>query len=107
MIEVLDILSRNLNKHTKIGINFFYGGKYNYDKKESITEDYSFNRDKVKTFYSYYVSALGKDNKFFAIIDMIREKFDKDVDVIEKSEIDKNSRIEKEIEKTGVVVYEK
>ena len=69
MIEVLDILSRNLNKYTKIGINFFYGGKYNYDKKESITEDYSFNRDKVKTFYSYYVSALGKDNKFFAIID--------------------------------------
>lgn len=69
IIGVLDILSRNLNKHTKIGINFFYGGKYNYDKKESITEDYSFNRDKVKTFYSYYVSALGKDNKFFAIID--------------------------------------
>lgn len=38
---------------------------------------------------------------------MIREKFDKDVDVIEKSEIDKNSKIEKEIKRTGVVVYEK
>ena len=48
-----------------------------------------------------------KGLKFFAIIEMIREKFDKDVDVIEKSEIDKGSRIEKEIEKTGVVVYEK
>ena len=48
-----------------------------------------------------------KGLKFFAIIDMIREKFDKDVDVIEKSEIDKNSSIEKEINKTGVVVYEK
>ena len=48
-----------------------------------------------------------KGLKFFAIIDMIREKFDKDVDVIEKSEIDKNSKIEKEIEKTGVIVYEK
>lgn len=69
MIEVIDILSRNLNKQTKIGINFFYGGKYDYDKKESIPEDYSFNRDKVKTFYSYYVSAFGKDNKWFAIID--------------------------------------
>lgn len=44
--------------------------------------------------------------KFFAIIDMIRERLDKDIDVIEKSEIDKNSRIEKEIKKTGVVVYE-
>lgn len=48
-----------------------------------------------------------KGLKFFAIIDMIREKFNKDVDVIEKSEIDKNSKIEKEIEETGVVVYEK
>ncbi len=48
-----------------------------------------------------------KGLKFFAIIDMIREKFNKDVDVIEKSEINKNSKIEKEIEKTGVVVYEK
>lgn len=48
-----------------------------------------------------------KGLKFFAIIDMIKEKFDKDVDVIEKSEIDKNSKIEKEIEQTGVVVYEK
>lgn len=48
-----------------------------------------------------------KGLKFFAISDMIREKFDKDVDVIEKCEIDKNSKIEKEIRKTGVVVYEK
>ena len=38
---------------------------------------------------------------------MIREKFNKDVDVIDKTQIDKNSKIEKEIEKTGVVVYEK
>ena len=28
-------------------------------------------------------------------------------DVIEKSEIDKNSKIEREIEKTGVVIYER
>ena len=48
-----------------------------------------------------------KGLKFFAIIDIIREKFDKDVDIIEKSEINKGSKIEKEIEKTGVVVYEK
>lgn len=48
-----------------------------------------------------------KGLRFYAIIDIIREKFNKEVDVIEKSEIDKDSRIEKEIEKTGVVVYEK
>lgn len=44
---------------------------------------------------------------FFAITQMIKEKFDKDVDVIEISEINKNSKIEKEIMQTGVVVYEK
>ena len=48
-----------------------------------------------------------KGLKFFAVIDIIKEKFDKDVDVIEKSEINKNSKIEKEINRTGVVVYEK
>ena len=48
-----------------------------------------------------------KGLKFYAIIDMIQEKLDKEVDVIEKSEIEKGSRIEKEIEKTGVVIYEK
>lgn len=48
-----------------------------------------------------------KGLKFFAIIDMIREKFDKEVDVIEKSEIKRNSKIEKEIKETGVIVYEK
>ena len=48
-----------------------------------------------------------KGLKFYALIDIIKETFNKEVDVIEKSEIDKGSRIEKEIEKTGVVVYEK
>ena len=38
---------------------------------------------------------------------VLKETFNKEVDIIEKSEIDQGSRIEKEIEKTGVVVYEK
>ena len=48
-----------------------------------------------------------KGLKFYAIMGKIKEKFNKEVDVIEKSEINKNSKIEKEIEKTGVIVYEK
>lgn len=48
-----------------------------------------------------------KGLKFFAIIDMIRQKFDKDVDIIERTEIDENSEIDKEIERTGIVIYEK
>jgi len=45
--------------------------------------------------------------KYFAMIDMIKQKFNKEVDIIDKTEIDKNSKIEKEIERTGIVIYEK
>ncbi len=69
MQEVLEILSRNLSSCIKIGINFFYGGIYDFDKKEEISQEYSFNRDKVKTFDSYYVNSIGMDNQWFAIID--------------------------------------
>lgn len=48
-----------------------------------------------------------KGLKFYALIDLIKETFDKEVDVIEKSEVDVGSRIEQEIENTGVIVYEK
>lgn len=48
-----------------------------------------------------------KGLKFFALIDIIKEALDKEVDVIEKSEIDEGSRIDKEIQSTGVVIYER
>lgn len=48
-----------------------------------------------------------KGLKFYALIDLIKETFQKEVDVIEKSEIIENSKIDKEIKNTGVVVYER
>ena len=48
-----------------------------------------------------------KGLKFFSIIEVIKETFNKDVDVIEKSEINVGSKIEKEINNTGVVIYER
>lgn len=69
MQEVLEILSRNLSSCIKVGISFFYGGIYDYDKREEIPQEYSFNRDKVKTFDSYYVNSIGVNNQWFAIID--------------------------------------
>ena len=48
-----------------------------------------------------------KGLKFFSIIETIKEAFNKDVDVIEKNEIDKGSKIEDEIKKTGVLIYER
>lgn len=48
-----------------------------------------------------------KGLKFYAIMGRIKEKLNKEVDVIDRTEIIKNSKIEKEIERTGVIVYEK
>ena len=45
--------------------------------------------------------------KLYSLITKIEEEFNKNVDAFEKSEIIKNSKIDKEIKKTGVVVYEK
>ena len=45
--------------------------------------------------------------KLYSLITQIEEKFKKDVDAFEKSEIIQNSKIENEIKNTGVVVYAK
>ena len=45
--------------------------------------------------------------KLYSLITKIEEAFKKNVDGFEKTEIIKNSAIDKEIKKTGVVVYEK
>ena len=45
--------------------------------------------------------------KFYSLITAIEGAFNKQVDAFEKTEIIENSKIDKEIKKTGVVVYEK
>ena len=45
--------------------------------------------------------------KLFSLITKIENAFNKDVDAFEKSEIIENSKIDEEIKRTGVVVYEK
>lgn len=78
-------------------------------EKAILFGSYAKNKPTKNSDIDILIDSKGKVKglKFFAIVDKIREKFDKDVDVIEKIEIDKNSKIEKEIEKTGVVIYEK
>lgn len=78
-------------------------------EKAILFGSYAKNKQTKSSDIDILIDSNGKIKglKFFAIIDVIKEKFDKDVDVIEKSEITKNSKIEKEIEKTGVIVYEK
>lgn len=69
MREVLDILSRNLTKNVKIGMNFYYGGRYDYENDVDIYEAYNFNSRKVETFKDYCVDDIGTKNQWFAIID--------------------------------------
>ena len=45
--------------------------------------------------------------KLYSLITQIEEVFNKQVDAFEKTEIIENSKIDEEIKRTGVVVYEK
>ncbi len=45
--------------------------------------------------------------KLYSVITKIEEAFKKQVDAFEKAEIIENSKIDREIKETGVVVYEK
>ncbi len=82
---------------------------YTEVEKAILFGSYAKNKPTEQSDIDIIIDSNGKIKglKYFAIIDMIKEKFNKDVDIIEKTEIDKNSRIEKEIERTGIVVYEK
>lgn len=44
---------------------------------------------------------------FFGVLDKVKKTFNKNVDLIEISEIEKNSHIEQIIFKEGIVVYER
>ena len=82
---------------------------YTEVEKAILFGSYAKNKPTEQSDIDIIIDSNGKIKglKYFAIIDMIKEKFNKDVDVIEKTEIDKNSKIEKEIERTGIIVYEK
>lgn len=68
MQEVLDTISRNLSNNIEIGINFYYGGTYDYEKKENTYQGQNFNSSKLETFCEYYVNIFS-NNQWFAIID--------------------------------------
>lgn len=66
---VLDILSRNITKNIKIGMNFYYGGIYDYDQDSITVMESNFNADKVSTFEDYYINGFASNNQWFAVID--------------------------------------
>jgi len=78
-------------------------------EKAILFGSYAKNKPTEQSDIDILIDSNGKIKglKYFAIIDMIKQKFNKEVDIIDKTEIDKNSKIEKEIERTGIVIYEK
>lgn len=95
-LEDIKEMLEEVLKHTEVERAILFGS-------------YAKNKPTEQSDIDILIDSNGKIRglKYFAIIDMIRQKFDKEVDVIEKTEIDENSKIEKEIERTGIVIYEK
>lgn len=77
--------------------------------KAILFGSYAKNSPNEKSDVDILIDSDGKLKglKFFALIDLIKETLNKDVDVIEKSEINEGSRIDEEIKNTGVVIYER
>lgn len=76
----------------------------------------------VTLFGSYAKNSANKDSdldfvidtreslmgfKLYSLITKFEEAFNKQIDAFEKTEIIENSKIDEEIKKTGVIVYEK
>ncbi len=78
-------------------------------EKAILFGSYAKNEQNQNSDIDILIDSKGKIKglKFYAIMGQIKEKLNKEVDVIEKAEINKNSKIEKEIERTGVIVYQK
>lgn len=78
-------------------------------EKAILFGSYAKNRPTAQSDIDILIDSNGKIKglKYFTIMDMIKQKFNKEVDVIERSEIEKNSKIDEEIKRTGIIVYEK
>lgn len=69
MRNVLEVLGRNTTNNIKIGLNFYYGGIFDFYNKCDIPQGYSFNRDKIATFEHFYFWDDNIENLWFALID--------------------------------------
>ncbi len=93
--EIKQILKKILKNMPVYRVILFGSYAKNYATKNS---DLDFIIDTKETMMGF---------KLFSLITMIEEAFNKQVDAFEKTEIIENSKLDEEIKKTGVVVYEK
>ncbi|MCD7715264.1 MAG: nucleotidyltransferase domain-containing protein [Lachnospiraceae bacterium] len=68
---------------------------------------YGKGRANEKSDLDILVDSGLKGLKFVGLVEEVREAVDKDIDMIDVSHLEKNSEIDFEIQRTGVVIYEK
>lgn len=93
--EIKDILTKILKNMPVYNVTLFGSYAKNMANKNS---DIDLVIDTKETLMGF---------KLYSLITKIEEAFNKQVDAFEKTEIIENSKIDKEIKRTGVVVYEK
>ena len=93
--EIKEILLKVLNNMPVYSVILFGSYARNCATKNSELDLMIDTKESLKGF------------KLFSLSTKIEEAFNKEVDAFEKSEIIENSKIDNEIKRTGVVVYEK
>ena len=98
-IYTVDEIKENLRK-------ILEGSEVN---KVTLFGSYAKNKATSNSDIDLIIDSKGKlmGFKLFSLITKIEEFFKKDVDAFEKVEIISGSEIDKDIQKTGVVVYQK
>lgn len=93
--EIKEILIKLLGNTPVYSVILFGSYAKNCATKNSDLDFIIDTKDSLKGF------------KLYSLITKIEEAFNKNVDAFEKTEIIENSKIDEEIKKTGVVVYER
>lgn len=75
-------------------------------KKAILFGSYANGNPDEKSDIDIVVDSNCKGLKFYGLLEEITRKLNKDIDLIEAKQIITNSRIDNEIKKSGMVIYE-
>ena len=81
-------------------------GRYNI-KRAILFGSYAKGTATERSDVDIYVDSGLRGLKFFGLLEDVTEALDKPVDLIDKSQIERGSRVMAEIKKTGVLIYGK
>ena len=81
-------------------------GRYNI-KRAVLFGSYAKGTATERSDIDIYVDSGLRGLKFFGLLEDVTEALQKPVDLIDKSQIEKGSKVMSEIKKTGVLIYGK